>query len=147
MGGGHYRVSLTNLQFSKEKSQSSPLHAHVRKGRRSRLGLCEKRPLGGARGKAERYAECAGREALCGKVGERERGTSQAAMRRGPSDPVETQRGSGALRQMSLMPPPHPKQTKQSSCAQWPLRKASHFLRRYEAAQALFLVSSMAAIT
>ena len=94
--------------IQKKKSQSSPLHARVRKGRRSRLGLCEKRPLGGARGKAERYAECAGREALCGKVGEREGGTSQAAMRRGPPDLVETQRGSGALRQMSLMPPPPP---------------------------------------
>lgn len=145
VGEGHYRVSLTNLQFSRKTV--SPLQARIRKGRRSRLGLCEKRPLGGARGKAERHAECAGREALCGKVGEREGGTSQAAMRRGPPDPVETQRGSGALRQMSLMSPPTPNKLNKSSCAQWPLRKASHFLRRYEAVQALFLVSSMAAIT
>lgn len=31
-----------------------------------------------------------------------------------------------------------PLQTEQSSCVQWPLRKASHFLRRYRAAQAVF---------
>ena len=118
VGEGHYRVSLTNLQFSRKKG--SPLQACISKGRRSRLGLCEKRPLGGARGKAERYAECAGREALCGKAGERDGGSSEAATRRGPPDPVETQRGSGALRQMSLMPPPTPNKLNKAAAPSGP---------------------------
>lgn len=118
VGEGHYRVSLTNLQFSRKKSQSSPSPYQQRQ--EVQAWLCEKRPLGGARGKAERYAECAGREALCGKAGEREGGSSEAAMRRGPPDPVETQRGSGALRQMSLMPPPTPNKLNKAAAPSGP---------------------------
>lgn len=67
-------------------------------------------------------------------------GALSPCQEKGLPNPGETG-GSETLRQMSLVPF-FPLKTKQSGCVQWPLRKASHFLRRYQASPGIVSISS-----
>lgn len=69
-----------------------------------------------------------------------EGGALSPCQEKGLPNPGQTG-GSETLRQMSLVPF-FPLKTKQSGCVQWPLRKASHFLRRYQACPGIVSISS-----
>lgn len=66
VGEGHYRVSLTNLQFSRKTV--SPLQARIRKGRRSRLGCVRRDPLEGPEEKQRAMLSVRGEKPFVGRL-------------------------------------------------------------------------------